>query len=86
MMVLDHVGDQEAMVYAQLGQQPLVHTTETSLEPRHGLVAALERARASRRAGTGEGAGATAVRRGRHRLGARECRRICKRRQSPGPF
>ena len=32
MMVLDHVGDQEAMVYAQLGQQPLVRTTETSLE------------------------------------------------------
>jgi hypothetical protein len=30
MMVLDHVGDQEAMVYAQLGQQC---TTETSLEP-----------------------------------------------------
>jgi hypothetical protein len=23
MMVLDHVGDQEAIVYAQLGQQPL---------------------------------------------------------------
>ena len=34
MMVLDHVGDQEAIVYAQLGQQPLVRTTETSLEPR----------------------------------------------------
>ena len=34
MMTLDHVGDQEAMVYAQLGQQPLVRTTETSLEPR----------------------------------------------------
>jgi hypothetical protein len=37
MMVLDHVGDQEAMVYAQLGQQPLARTTlnhtETSLEP-----------------------------------------------------
>ena len=33
MMVLDHVGDQEAMVYAQLGQQPLVRTTETSPEP-----------------------------------------------------
>jgi hypothetical protein len=30
---LDHVGDQEAMVYAQLGQQPLVRTTETSPEP-----------------------------------------------------
>jgi len=36
MMVLDHVGDQEAMVYlyAQRGQQPLARTTETSLEPR----------------------------------------------------
>jgi hypothetical protein len=33
MMVLDHVGDQEAMVHAQLGQQPLARTTETSLEP-----------------------------------------------------
>jgi len=32
MMVLDHVGDQEAMVYAQLGQQPLARTTETSFE------------------------------------------------------
>jgi hypothetical protein len=33
MMVLDHVGDQEAIVYAQLGQQPLssVRTTEASL-------------------------------------------------------
>jgi hypothetical protein len=30
MMVLDHVGDQEAIMYAQLGQQPLVRTTETS--------------------------------------------------------
>ena len=36
MMTLDHVGDQEAMVHAQLGQQPLVRTTETSLEPRQG--------------------------------------------------
>ena len=33
MMTLDHVGDQEAMVYAQLGHQPLVRTTEASLEP-----------------------------------------------------
>ena len=32
MMVLDHVDNQEAMVYAQLGQQPLARTTETSLE------------------------------------------------------
>ena len=36
MMTLDHVGNQEAMVYAQLGQQPLAHTTETSLQPRQG--------------------------------------------------
>ena len=36
MMTLDHVGDQEAMVYAKLGQQPLVRTTETSLERRAG--------------------------------------------------
>ena len=36
MMTLDHVGDQEAMVYAQLGQQPLARTTETSLQPRQG--------------------------------------------------
>ena len=36
MMTLDYqyVGDREAMVYAQLGQQPLVRTTETSPEPR----------------------------------------------------
>jgi hypothetical protein len=33
MMILDHVGDLEAMVYAQLGQKPLVRTTETSPEP-----------------------------------------------------
>ena len=36
MMTLDHVGNQEAMVYAQLGQQPLARTTETSLQPRQG--------------------------------------------------
>jgi len=42
MMVLDHVGDQEAMVYVQLGQQPLlVRTTETSLEPRPGTLSCL---------------------------------------------
>jgi hypothetical protein len=41
MMVFDHVGDQEAMVYAQLGQQPLVRTTETSLEPRPGTLSYL---------------------------------------------
>jgi hypothetical protein len=28
--LLDHVGDQEAILYAQLGQQPLVRTTQTS--------------------------------------------------------
>jgi hypothetical protein len=36
MMTLDYVGDQEAMVHAQLGQQPLARTTETSLQPRQG--------------------------------------------------
>ena len=41
MMTLDHVGDQEAMVYAQLGQQPLAHTTETSLQPRQGTLSCL---------------------------------------------
>jgi len=41
MMVLDHVGDQEAMVYAQLGQQPLVRTTEASLKPRPGTLSCL---------------------------------------------
>ena len=41
MMVLDHVGDQKAMVYAQLGQQPLVRTTATSLEPRRGTLSCL---------------------------------------------
>ena len=41
MMVLDHVGDQEAIVYAQLGQQPLARTTATSLEPRQGSLSCL---------------------------------------------
>ena len=45
MMTLDHVGDQEAMVYAQLGQpvgqQPLARTTETSLQPRQGSLSCL---------------------------------------------
>ena len=41
MMTLDHVGDREAMVYAQLGQQPLVRTTATSLEPRRGSLSCL---------------------------------------------
>ena len=34
MMTLDHVGDKEAMVDAQLGQQPLARTTETLPFPR----------------------------------------------------
>jgi hypothetical protein len=41
MMTLDHVGDREAMVYAQLGQQPLVRTTETSLERSSGTLSCL---------------------------------------------
>ena len=41
MITLDHVGDQEAMVYAQLGQQSLARTTETSLEPRLGTLSCL---------------------------------------------
>ena len=41
MMTLDHVGNQEAMVYAQLCQQPLARTTEASLEPRAGAARAL---------------------------------------------
>ena len=41
MMTLDHVGDREAMVYAQLGQQPLVRTTETSPEPGRGTLSCL---------------------------------------------
>ena len=41
MMTLDHVGDREAMVYAQLGQQPLARTTETPLQPRQGSLSCL---------------------------------------------
>ena len=41
MMVLDHVGDQEAIVYAQLGQQPLARTTETSPELNLGTLSCL---------------------------------------------
>ena len=41
MMVLDHVGDQEAMVYAQLGHQPLARTTETSPELNPGTLSCL---------------------------------------------
>jgi len=43
MMVLDHVGDQEAMVYAQLGQKPLARTTETSPELNPGTLSCLSR-------------------------------------------
>ena len=41
MMTLDHIGDQEAMVYAQLGQQPLARTTVTSLEQSSGTLSCL---------------------------------------------
>ena len=41
MMTLDHVGNQEAMVYAQLGQQLLVRTTVTSLERSSGNLSCL---------------------------------------------
>ena len=41
MMTLDHVGDLEAMVHAQLGQQPLAHTTATSLELNPGTLSCL---------------------------------------------
>ena len=41
MMTLDHVGNQEAMVHAQLGQQPLARTTETSPQPRQGTLSCL---------------------------------------------
>ena len=41
MMTLNHVGNQEAMVHAQLSQQPLAHTTETSLQPRQGTLSCL---------------------------------------------
>jgi hypothetical protein len=41
MMTLDHVGNHEAMVHAQLGQQPLARTTETSLQPRQGTLSYL---------------------------------------------
>jgi hypothetical protein len=41
MMTLDYVGDREAMVYAQLGHQPLVRTTETSPELNLGTLSCL---------------------------------------------
>ena len=41
MMTLDHVGDLEAMVHAQLGQQLHVRTTETSLERSSGNLSCL---------------------------------------------
>ena len=47
MMTLDHVGNQEAIVYAQLGQQPLAHTTETSLERSSGNLSCLSASKAS---------------------------------------
>ena len=41
MMTLDYVSDQEAMVHAQLGQQPLARTTETSPELNPGTLSCL---------------------------------------------
>ena len=41
MMTLDHVGDLEAMVHAQLGQQLHVRTTETSPERSSGNLSCL---------------------------------------------
>ena len=41
MMTLDYVGDREAMVYAQLGQQPLARTTETPPELNLGTLSCL---------------------------------------------
>ena len=41
MMTLDHVGNQEAMVHAQLGHQPLARTTETSLQRSSGNLSCL---------------------------------------------
>ena len=41
MMTLDHVGDLEAMVHAQLSQQPLAHTTEASMERSSGNLSCL---------------------------------------------
>ena len=41
MMVLDYVGDEKVMVYAQLGRHPLARTTETSLERRAGTLSCL---------------------------------------------
>ena len=41
MMTLDHVGDQEAMVHAQLGQQLRVRTPETSLQRTSGNLSCL---------------------------------------------
>ena len=39
MMTLDYVGDQEVMVHAQLGQQPLARTTDvTATETRDALL------------------------------------------------
>ena len=41
MIVLDYAGDEEAMVYAQLGQHPLARATETSPERSSGTLSCL---------------------------------------------
>ena len=41
MMVLDYVGDEEVMVYAQVGHHPLARATETSPERRAGTLSCL---------------------------------------------
>ena len=41
MMVFDYVGDEEAMVNAQVGHHPLARTTETSLKRRRGTLSCL---------------------------------------------
>ena len=51
MMTLDHVGNQEAMVHAQLGQQLLVRTTVTSLERSSGVCIHILHKRAAAAAG-----------------------------------
>eukprot|EP00964_Phaeocystis_antarctica_P148234 scaffold115020_cov33-Phaeocystis_antarctica.AAC.2 len=41
MMTLDYVGDEGAMLYAQVGQHPLARTTETSPERSSGHLSCL---------------------------------------------
>ena len=41
MMTLDYVGDEGAMVNAQVGHHPLARTTETSLKRRRGTLSCL---------------------------------------------